>query len=89
MKTTRLGAEWAASLYMRVAHRTETDHCIETLRLNIMCQSDVGVFTMNLFPGSGLDGVWPDFSTLHTCRNYEAIREWAVEHTVTYEDEGL
>ncbi|EFX00321.1 hypothetical protein CMQ_7323 [Grosmannia clavigera kw1407] len=63
------------------------DHCIETLRTNLMCQSDIGVFTFKLFPEYGFpdDDYWPDFNTLHTCRNFEAIRTWAVDHTVSWD----
>ena len=66
---------------------TEADHCIETLRTNLMCQSDIGVFTFKLFPEYGFadDDYWPDFNTLHTCRNFEAVRAWAVEHTVAWD----
>ncbi|ERS97142.1 hypothetical protein HMPREF1624_06472 [Sporothrix schenckii ATCC 58251] len=63
------------------------DHCIETLRTNLMCQSDIGIFTFKLFPEYGFadDDYWPDFNTLHTCRNFEAVRSWAVEHTVAWD----
>ncbi|CAK7207412.1 hypothetical protein SEUCBS139899_010222 [Sporothrix eucalyptigena] len=63
------------------------DHCIETLRTNLMCQSDIGIFTFKLFPEYGFadDDYWPDFNTLHTCRNFEAVRAWAVEHTVAWD----
>lgn len=66
---------------------TKTDHCIETLRTNLMCQSDIGVFTFKLFPEYGFpdDDYWPDFNTWHTCRNFEAVRAWAVEHTVAWD----
>ncbi|CAG2006819.1 unnamed protein product [Fusarium graminearum] len=61
------------------------DHCIEFLRTNIMCQSDTGVFPFRYY--DGYEGHWPDFSTLHTCRNFSAIREWAFEHAVVFGDE--
>ncbi|KAF4953770.1 hypothetical protein FGADI_5763 [Fusarium gaditjirri] len=60
-------------------------HCIEILRNNIMCQSDTGVFAFKYY--DGYDGHWPDFSTLHTCRNFDAIRDWAFEHAVVFGDE--
>lgn len=49
--------------------------------MSLMCQSDVGVFTYKHY--EGIDGRWPDLNTLHTCRNFNAIRDWAAEHTVT------
>lgn len=65
--------------------RGHLDHCIEILRNNIMCQSDTGVFAFKYY--DGYDGHWPDFSTLHTCRNFDAIRDWAFEHAVVFGDE--
>ena len=52
-----------------------------------MCQSDIGVFTFRLYPEYGYadDDYWPDFSTLHTCRNFEDIRTWAIEKTVAWD----
>ncbi|KAL8331365.1 hypothetical protein RB601_007597 [Gaeumannomyces tritici] len=63
------------------------DHCIEALRLNLMCQSDIGIFTFRLFPEYGLadDDWWPDFSTKHTCRNFEDIRKWGRDNTVSWD----
>lgn len=64
----------------------KTDHCIETLRMNLMCQSDIGVFTFKVYPELGDDDPWPDFSTLHTCRNFDGIRDWARGRAVTWDD---
>ncbi|RKU41769.1 hypothetical protein DL546_003356 [Coniochaeta pulveracea] len=63
------------------------DHCIETLRLNLMCQSDIGVFTFHDFPelaDDGIEGDWPDFETQHVCRNFEAIRKWTNANAVAF-----
>jgi len=67
--------------------RGHIDHCIEALRLNLMCQSDIGVFTFKMYPDLPVEGHWPDFSTLHTCRNFDDIRNWALTHSVTFDDE--
>ncbi|KAI0180436.1 hypothetical protein GGR52DRAFT_243742 [Hypoxylon sp. FL1284] len=56
------------------------DHCIDALRQFVMCQGDVGVFSFD-FPFNDGDP-WPNYSTPHTCRNFDSIRQWAVEHTV-------
>ncbi|AEO71899.1 uncharacterized protein THITE_2058307 [Thermothielavioides terrestris NRRL 8126] len=66
--------------------RGHVDHCLETLRMNLMCQADIGVFTFKLYPELGDDDPWPDFSTLHTCRNFEDIRNWARSRAVTWDD---
>ncbi|KAI0480356.1 hypothetical protein GGR56DRAFT_268388 [Xylariaceae sp. FL0804] len=60
--------------------RGHLDHCIDALRQFIMCQADVNVFSFN-FPYNDGDP-WPDYSTPHTCRNFESIRQWAVDHVV-------
>ncbi|WYZ39958.1 hypothetical protein EsH8_IV_000299 [Colletotrichum jinshuiense] len=67
--------------------RGHLDHCIEALRLNLMCESDIGVFTFKMYPDLPVEGHWPDFSTLHTCRNFDDIRDWALTHSVTFEDD--
>ncbi|KAH6630578.1 hypothetical protein B0J18DRAFT_105686 [Chaetomium sp. MPI-SDFR-AT-0129] len=66
--------------------RGHVDHCLETLRMNLMCQADIGVFTFKVYPELGDNDPWPDFSTLHTCRNFEDIRTWARDRAVTWDD---
>ncbi|KAK1634600.1 hypothetical protein BDP81DRAFT_462430 [Colletotrichum phormii] len=67
--------------------RGHLNHCIEALRLNLMCEADIGVFTFKMYPDLPLEGHWPDFSTLHTCRNFNDVRDWALTHSVTFENE--
>jgi hypothetical protein len=64
--------------------RMHTDHCIEALRLNLMCQSDTTPVFLITDPKASL-GVRPDFSGHHKCRNFEKIRQWAAEN----EDKGM
>lgn len=59
--------------------RGHLDHCIEMLRMNLMCHADVGVITFHEMEGKGM---WPDFSSWHVCRDYEAVRTWAVDRVV-------
>ncbi|KAF1956841.1 hypothetical protein CC80DRAFT_392219, partial [Byssothecium circinans] len=54
------------------------DHCIDALRQFVMCQADTNVFPFR-FPFNDGDP-WPDYSSPRMCRNYERVREWAVEH---------
>ncbi|KAF4998940.1 hypothetical protein FDECE_11654 [Fusarium decemcellulare] len=65
--------------------RGHLDHCIEIIRTSLMCQSDIGVFTFKYY--EGFEGHWPDFSTLHTCRNFDTIRDWAFENAVAFGNE--
>jgi hypothetical protein len=62
------------------------DHCSESLRQSLMCSSDV----------STIHWVWSDKPhrwqaddrVVHTCRNFEAIRDWAFERTAGVVDFG-
>ena len=62
-----------------------TDHCLEMLRMNLMCQVDIGVITFHELPDRPGDP-WPDFSTLHVCRDFDAVRKWAIDNTVANDD---
>ncbi|RFU33618.1 hypothetical protein B7463_g2726, partial [Scytalidium lignicola] len=57
-----------------------TDHCLEILRLNIQCNADIGLYTFETLPDDPLPR--PQLNTQHTCRNFDAIKEWAMEHSV-------
>jgi hypothetical protein len=63
---------------------TNKDHCIEILRMNLMCLSDVNVFTFHDTPGR--KGAWPDYESHHVCRNFDQIKQWANDNAMPYED---
>ncbi|QDS71426.1 hypothetical protein FKW77_003430 [Venturia effusa] len=67
-------------LTMRKLADVTTDHCLEVLRMNIQCTVDVGLFTFYMLPGDPLP--WPELNSWHTCRNFDAVRDWALEHSV-------
>ncbi|KAK0652716.1 hypothetical protein B0T16DRAFT_455058 [Cercophora newfieldiana] len=56
---------------------THYDHCIDMLRISLMCQSDVtpALFYDPLENPLRRDAL-PDWSSLHTCRDFSAILEW-------------
>ncbi|KAH7112814.1 hypothetical protein B0J11DRAFT_541974 [Dendryphion nanum] len=56
-------------------------HCLDILRQQLMCNVDVGVLGQVWYEPEGkpLQG-FVDFNTVHTCRNFEAIRNWAEKH---------
>lgn len=72
-----LGGDVAAEKHDLHGH---IDHCIDALRQFVMCQGDVNVFAFRFPFGDG--DPWPDYTTPHVCRNYENIRNWAIEHGV-------
>lgn len=56
-------------------------HCLDILRQQLMCTVDIGVLGQVWYqpPDKPLQA-FVDFNTVHTCRNFEAIREWAEKH---------
>ncbi|KAH9947885.1 hypothetical protein B0H21DRAFT_691211 [Amylocystis lapponica] len=60
--------------------RTHLDHCIEILRQNLMCRGDTGLVTFEWV--AGRTRPYPDFNTVHRCRNSDKILAWGAEHTV-------
>lgn len=65
--------------------REHLDHCIEILRINLMCLADVNVFTFHPTsePGKqGMGGYWPDYESEHVCRNFDHIKDWARANAV-------
>ncbi|KAF2799287.1 hypothetical protein K505DRAFT_389731 [Melanomma pulvis-pyrius CBS 109.77] len=57
-------------------------HCLDILRQQLMCTVDVGVLGQVWYQPGRKDQVEPfvDFNTMHKCRNFDAIRDWAERH---------
>ena len=61
-------------------HAIHVDHCVDSIRQSIMCAADI----------SPLVWLWDEkeneakavMETLHTCRDWEAIAEWAKENAI-------
>ncbi|TDZ30043.1 Cyclochlorotine biosynthesis protein O [Colletotrichum spinosum] len=53
------------------------DHCIDMLRMNLMCYADVtpALFVDPLSNPRRRDAL-PNWSSMHTCRNFDAILDW-------------
>lgn len=45
-----------------------------------MCNADVGLITFDWV--AGFDVPFPNFSTLHKCRNVDEVYEWYNEHAI-------
>jgi len=67
--------------------RTHLDHCVELIRQKLMCNSDVGVITNEWVDGWDLP--YPDFNTVHKCRNYEKVLDWAYKHAMHIPKENV
>ncbi|EKV12732.1 hypothetical protein PDIG_41680 [Penicillium digitatum PHI26] len=61
--------------------RIHVDHCIETLRLHLICAGDVTPVLLRLNESKPL-GAEADFSTHHKCRRFDKLTEWMKEHAV-------
>ncbi|TQV92590.1 tat pathway signal sequence [Cordyceps javanica] len=55
--------------------RAHVDHCVETLRLSLMCFGDVTPMLLLTEDGT-LNTSTADFNVHHKCRNYEQIRDF-------------
>jgi hypothetical protein len=55
------------------------DHCLETLRIGLMCQSDITPLRIIDGPTAPL-GSRADFNAHHKCRDFEILREWMEEN---------
>ncbi|KAJ5798675.1 uncharacterized protein N7503_006180 [Penicillium pulvis] len=63
--------------------RGHLDHCAETLREVLMCNSGVGLIMFHWV--EGLDEPYPDYNTFHQCRDYDAVLNWALDNSVPIE----
>ncbi len=61
------------------ANRMHVDHCIEALRLSIMCQGDMSPLLVTKDPDRPI-GRKADFNTHHKCRNFTKLQEWTRAH---------
>ncbi|KAH8162912.1 hypothetical protein CIB48_g5328 [Xylaria polymorpha] len=66
-----------------VEARMHTDHCIEALRLAIMCTGDTTPSITVLNPNAPR-GEMADFSPHKKCRKFEKLQEWSVLNQINY-----
>ncbi|KAI1170266.1 hypothetical protein F4777DRAFT_569819 [Nemania sp. FL0916] len=62
-----------------VEARMHTDHCIEALRLALMCNGDTTPSITVLNPNAPR-GEMADFSPMKKCRKFDRLQEWSVEN---------
>lgn len=58
--------------------RMQIDDCIELIRQSLMCNADVAVIRWNWVKNHHKP--YPNFNTLHACRKFEKVMDWAVQH---------
>ncbi|PSS03843.1 hypothetical protein BD289DRAFT_420360 [Coniella lustricola] len=66
--------------------RNHLVHCVDAIRKASMCHADITPIPLWSEPDFKKGEITPVFKVPHTCRNYDRIKEWAVEHRV---DDGL
>lgn len=54
-------------------NRIHVDHCLEALRISLMCWADITPLFVRL---GGPAGARADFNTHHKCRNFAMIEDW-------------
>ncbi|CAG8951652.1 hypothetical protein HYFRA_00005452 [Hymenoscyphus fraxineus] len=61
--------------------RIHIDHCINHLRQYVQCHGDLTPTPMIAASRNASKQGWvtPDFDTVHTCRDFTAIRDWSTE----------
>lgn len=64
-----------------VENRMHVDHCIETLRLALMCNADVTPFLIRDRNNGATRAPLPDFDTFHKCKKWEPLVEWVKRNT--------
>lgn len=60
-----------------------TDHCITSLRESVMCSADVTPFVWAWHEETQRSV--PRADTLHSCRNFGKVRQWAKDHEIDRE----
>lgn len=52
------------------------EHCLDALRLSIMCKGDMTLIPTKDSDSRPFEAV---FESVHACRDFSAIRDWSVE----------
>ncbi|KAI1318208.1 hypothetical protein F5Y16DRAFT_406399 [Xylariaceae sp. FL0255] len=60
------------------------EHCIDAIRLSVMCSGDMTIIPVKWSENTGW--IMPIFDTTHTCRDFDALRAWALERQLTNDD---
>ncbi|KAI0474681.1 hypothetical protein F4859DRAFT_514530 [Xylaria cf. heliscus] len=76
----RIPGDMAAS---DVEARMHTDHCIEAVRLALMCNGDTTPIITVLNPVAPR-GEMSDFSPAKKCRKFEKLQEWSVQNALNH-----
>ncbi|PQE26935.1 tat pathway signal sequence protein [Rutstroemia sp. NJR-2017a BVV2] len=65
---------------------THVDHCIDSIRQNLMCNADTAMMGFR-WVNDSLEPK-PNFRGQHECVNWERIEEWASERSFNPDDQA-
>ncbi|KAI0183004.1 hypothetical protein EV127DRAFT_448221 [Xylaria flabelliformis] len=68
-----------------IVDRMHADHCIEALRLQLMCNADLTPLLIELDDSNDF-GQKADFNVHHKCRNWDKVTEWQYANSIEGED---
>ncbi|KAK3191251.1 hypothetical protein K4F52_002841 [Lecanicillium sp. MT-2017a] len=68
-----------------ISRRLHIDHCVETIRLSLMCYGDVTPVLFHDTPRDGMPRI-PDLNVHQKCRNFDKIVDFVRENRVEVED---
>jgi hypothetical protein len=63
------------------------DHCLDKIRLSLMCSGDMT--PARVVWSENRNGILPLFGTTHTCRDYDALRNWSVDRDAVDPEKAL
>ncbi|KXG51447.1 uncharacterized protein PGRI_094590 [Penicillium griseofulvum] len=66
---------------------THVDHCIDSIRQNLMCNADLSLMTFHWVDDDMAPK--PLFRRTHECANWENIQEWASKRSFNPDDPNL
>lgn len=78
---TRRGGVWNRS---NALVRKHMGHCLDLLRVQLQCTADVGMVGKLWVNATGTPQSFAKFQTQHQCRDFEAIRAWAIANDATH-----
>ncbi|THC87813.1 hypothetical protein EYZ11_012739 [Aspergillus tanneri] len=63
------------------------DHCVDSIRQSLMCSSDISAIIWIWHEES--QATRPLANSTHTCRDFEAVRQWALDRQAPEWDESI
>jgi hypothetical protein len=60
--------------------RMHVDHCLEMLRMDMMCNVDTAPYFIIEDPTKAL-GYRAEFSSHHKCKNFGKVQDWVADNT--------